>query len=72
MVNLAVTVDLNLKMTRRWSKMTCWICKKKFKPSDRTSACGGESYHSDHDNEPETEKIPKTWAYFYAHKKVEK
>ena len=52
--------------------MTCWICKKKFKPTDRTSACGGESYHSDHDNEPETEKIPNTWAHFYAQKRVKK
>lgn len=56
---------------QRWEKMTlprkCWICGKVWKPTDRTSACGGKSYCSKHDDEEATKQIPKTWAYFREH-----
>ena len=45
----------------------CWICGKVWKPTDRISTCGGESYCSKHDDEEATKQIPKTWAYFREH-----
>lgn len=47
--------------------LTCFICNQPFKPGELTSACGGGSYHSFHDDEEATKEIPKTWAYNRSH-----